>query len=339
MATFDPNTFLEQFQSGGTPQASATQTQNNVAQVATAQYGSTPQEAAGISGQTTQAANTTDWAVDKPQTVSGQVEGLIAKESPLMQQAETRSLQKMNERGLVNSSMAVGAGQSALYDAALPIAQQDANTYANAGKFNADAKNQASQFNAAQKNTMTSQLLDTGFKGLIANQAAKNDAVKTDATLGLQASLANQDAGVKERLTAFDGAMKMAMQGADTEAKLQLQQLGDATKIQLANIEAQYKQSLETSAGMTRTYQTMIEQIAGIMAQKDMDAASKQTAINHLTTLYNGALKVQEQVSGLELGSLLNPADFGVPESAGAPAPAASPIMGGTFGWENPGGY
>lgn len=85
----------------------------------------------------------TDWNVDpKTQTVAGQLSSVIASNSPLMQQARTRATQSMNGRGLVNSSMATGAADSAMYDAAMPIAQADASTYANAGKYNADTANQ-----------------------------------------------------------------------------------------------------------------------------------------------------------------------------------------------------
>ena len=67
-----------------------------------------------------------DYNVNNNMKVSDQIQGLIAAESPLMQQAENRAMQQMNQRGLLNSSMAVGAGQSALYDAAFPIAKADA---------------------------------------------------------------------------------------------------------------------------------------------------------------------------------------------------------------------
>ena len=68
-----------------------------------------------------------NWAVQPNQTVQSQVRDIINDNSPLMEQAETRALQKANARGLINSSIAVGAGQSALYDAAMPIATQDAS--------------------------------------------------------------------------------------------------------------------------------------------------------------------------------------------------------------------
>ena len=77
------------------------------------------------------------WTPGKDATVQGQLTGLLDKGGPLMDRAATRADQQMNARGLLNSSIAVGAGQSALYDAALPIAQQDAQTFGRAGEVNA----------------------------------------------------------------------------------------------------------------------------------------------------------------------------------------------------------
>lgn len=71
--------------------------------------------------------------VDKDSTVSGQVEGLIKKGSPLLTQAQTATKQEFQNRGLLSSSMAAEAGQEALYKSAMPIAQQDASTYAASG--------------------------------------------------------------------------------------------------------------------------------------------------------------------------------------------------------------
>ena len=85
-----------------------------------------------------------EWSVAPDQTVEGRIESITKKSSPLMQLAESRAAAKMNERGLLNTSLAVGAGQTALYEAAMPMAQQDAATYARAGEFNTGQKNQFS---------------------------------------------------------------------------------------------------------------------------------------------------------------------------------------------------
>lgn len=102
------------------------------------------------------------WNVTGNQTVQGQVKNIIDANSPLMQQAETRSLQQMNGRGLINSSMAVGAGQAALYDAAMPMAASDASMYGRAAESNNTAQN---QFNMADKtNSFDMAKMDKSFE-------------------------------------------------------------------------------------------------------------------------------------------------------------------------------
>ena len=82
--------------------------------------------------------------VNRPtETAAGQVESMLAKDSPLMQRARTLAMQNMNQRGLVNSSMAQGAGVAAMIDRATPIAQQDAQIYSNRALANQQAVNEA----------------------------------------------------------------------------------------------------------------------------------------------------------------------------------------------------
>ena len=94
-----------------------------------------------------QLQNPTGWDVQPNETVRSQLQQIIADDSPLMQQARTRALQTANSRGLLNSSMAMTAADSAMYDAAMPIATQDASTYARAGEFNSNTKNTFSRDN------------------------------------------------------------------------------------------------------------------------------------------------------------------------------------------------
>ncbi|MCP3683291.1 MAG: hypothetical protein GY861_11435, partial [bacterium] len=63
-------------------------------------------------------------------TVAGQMESLMDKNSPYLQQAAKAGERTAQARGLLSSSMAAGAAQGAAMDRALPIAQQDAQTYA-----------------------------------------------------------------------------------------------------------------------------------------------------------------------------------------------------------------
>lgn len=77
--------------------------------------------------------------VTREQTSRGQLDDMLASDSPLMQRAAMQGQQMANQRGLLNSSMAAGAAQGAMIDRAQPFAQQDAQTHyansqANAGR-------------------------------------------------------------------------------------------------------------------------------------------------------------------------------------------------------------
>jgi hypothetical protein len=61
-------------------------------------------------------------------TVEGRLQGLMASDNPLMQQARLQAQQESAARGLQNSSLAVQSGQQAAYASMMPIASQDATT-------------------------------------------------------------------------------------------------------------------------------------------------------------------------------------------------------------------
>lgn len=82
------------------------------------------------------------WDVTPDQTVEGRINKLTDPNSPIIQQARFRANAAMNDRGLLNSSIAATAADSAAYEAAIPIAQADAATTAKAASYNADQQNQ-----------------------------------------------------------------------------------------------------------------------------------------------------------------------------------------------------
>lgn len=82
--------------------------------------------------------------VQPDQLVQNQLTGLLAGDSQYIQQARNQAGRNAASRGLLNSSIASGAGQAAAIQAGLPIAQADAQTY-----FQTEAQNQA-DLNAQQ---------------------------------------------------------------------------------------------------------------------------------------------------------------------------------------------
>jgi hypothetical protein len=86
------------------------------------------------------------------ETVNGQLKGIMAADSPLLQQARADGQRTAFDRGLGNSSIAASAGEDSLLRAALQIATPDAATYGKASDYNTAATNQAIMFNAEQSN-------------------------------------------------------------------------------------------------------------------------------------------------------------------------------------------
>lgn len=139
------------------------------------------------------------------ETVSGQLDALLKKDSPLMSRARAGAMQTANSRGLVNSSMAAGAGEAAAIDAALPIANADAQAYGLAARDNQAAGNAALQVSA-----------DASNKASLVNADALNQA-------GLQALKGNQ----AMQLADIEGSYKSLIQTSDSAGKL-YQQTMDA---------------------------------------------------------------------------------------------------------------
>jgi hypothetical protein len=239
-------------------------------------------------------ANTTE--VNKPtDTVQGQIEAIIAKNSPLMQRAEARSNEQMTARGLQNSSMAVGAGQAALYDVALPIANSDANAY-NATRFNNQtATNTASQFGAAAQNQAALANADRSLQAGVVNQQQANEMAKF-----------NAETSAKLAIVQLQNSADVAKFNASQSNDLIKLGMDAQTRANLANIEATYKNQLQSSASASDMYKQAITTYAGILTNKDMAPEAKTTAMNDIVTGLNDGLRVLSAISGLELGSMID---------------------------------
>jgi hypothetical protein len=211
---------------------------------------STPAAAPATSSYTpSQIAETKPWTVDSSQTVSGNVDKLIAQDGPQMQSARTAALQAMNSRGLVNSSMAVGAAQKAVIDTATPIAASDAATYSKAAGYNTDvantanttnvaAQNTAQQFNAQQSNAMLSQQVDNQTRIQLQDlQSRSSTLLNTNSTASALFGQATSALNNIATSTTMDQATKQS-QSAAIYANLQkqLQVIGSTSGLDLAGV-------------------------------------------------------------------------------------------------------
>lgn len=71
-----------------------------------------------------------DYINSDTSTVAGQLDSLLKSDSPYIKEARRSALEMSAGRGLQNTSIAAGSGERAAIQSGLPIAQQDAGTYA-----------------------------------------------------------------------------------------------------------------------------------------------------------------------------------------------------------------
>ena len=286
------------------------------------------------------------------ETVSGQLDSLLAKDSPLSQRAMAGSVQQSNRRGLVNSSMAAQAGQAALIDAATPIANADANVYGAASKDNQAAKNTAYQFNAGEEN-----------RANLFNAGQANDLQKVNQQGEIEKGLINER-GIEERLTdtqaqeaqtalttqqGEENRLTVTAQGeetrltADTNIKGEkdaatakaitdtaLQTLRGTQAQDLADTEAEYKGLMQASSSAASLFTTTQQQIAAILNDTKTSAEQKQSAVSSLTAGLKSGLSIIGSIGNLNLGELLDFSGITGPAAA-PPAPAPAPAAAPTF--------
>lgn len=221
-----------------------------------------------------------DFTVTPNQTVQGQLQQIIQTNSPLMQQAQARARAEMNARGLLNSSMAIGAGQQAVIQQALPIAQQDAAAFERAATNTSQAYNVARQFKAA----------------------AQNQSSQLNAQLGTETRLANMQAINAQRAQEADIALRWQLATQETNLQLALNQRDNVTKELLARIQADTTLSVTEREMQSReliAYQDNLnrELLARIQAETQLGVVDKQNASAEL-------ISSQESLTRLLLGQI-----------------------------------
>jgi len=259
--------------------------------------------------QSAQLGDPTKFNVTPEQTTAGLINQYTDQNSPIIQAAMTRAKEQQNANGTLNSSMAETAGQLAAYQAAVPLAQQDAQTYSKAAAYNADEtnqfdvqnatfKNQEGQFNAAAQNTLTGQKMSA------------------DASL----ASARLNADTQRFLGGLSSQTQQAIAGLDNQSKMALAQLDSGTKTQLEQLDNQNKQLLQTNSSAANMFAAYMQQIGNISSSTTMDQAAKDTATQNAIANLNQGLQVLQGVSNIDLSKYFVPGTFAPPPQPAQPA-------------------
>lgn len=206
-------------------------------------------------------------------TVSGQLDKILSKDTPMTARSNARVAEAFNARGLINSSMAAGAAEAARIDTALPIAQQDASTFTQQRLANQQATNTADQVNV--------------------DAANKTSLVNADTT--------NQMARLQEQ-----GDIEIGLQDLRGAQQYDIAELQSNTQKYLGEIEASYKTLVQTNDSAGKLYQQVVDATNSILTNGDLDAESKQAAIDKEMTLLQSGLTILGKVGDIDIASLLD---------------------------------
>jgi len=279
------------------------------------------------------------WNIDGSQTVAGQLKDLLNPNNPLMQQARTGALEQMNNRGLSNSSMALTAGDAAAYQAAMPIAQADAATYAKATSYNADQKNQFAlqgnnlsssqwiaqlQANTSKYNTDASAATskyntdasaatskystDVGASTSKYNADASAATSKYSTDVGASTSKYNADVGAStSKYTAdLSSNTQQAIAAKNVESQQIMKQWDNATQLEGTRIQQAYQQQINTNSQASTAFNNAMQFINQINLTSTMKPEVKTQAIAEIYRNLQSQLNTLSAVTGLDVKSQLN---------------------------------
>lgn len=212
--------------------------------------------------------------------VENRMTGLLSSNSPYLQEAQTRALQTANQRGLLNSSIAAGAGTQAAIQSALPIAQQDAGAWAqqnlsnqaaqNAAKqFNATANTDVAKFNADASNAMANARLSAGLESQLSGQNFLQTVDAMNQEYNRRLDVLNAEIGGNLDLQALKN-----LGAFDLE---KLKQKADEMNLN-STLFSQYASSMLGSQEMLMRELTSIQQNAALTSDQKKDAIN--TAIS-----------------------------------------------------------
>ena len=224
-------------------------------------------------------------SIKPSQTAAGQLDEILASDSPLMKRAANQGSQVANSRGLLNSSMAAGASQGAMIDRAAPIASQDSSQFAN-----------LSQFNAGQENQMRSQENAYLANSSLSGQSYQQSRGLNQQNFGFQTNLSDQqyqqNLGLNEQGYQFDmGRMQQQFNN-------EMQRMGYAYELDQRNIPQNYAANISAQT---------LQNVQAIQADPNLEPAAKQAAIKNAIDMANANMSWAETFYNTPMPALRTP--------------------------------
>lgn len=169
---------------------------------------------------------TGDLGVTAPETVQGQLTDLFSNKdmNPLFDHARGNAQQYSNSRGLVNSSIAAEAGEQAVFANAMPIASQDANTFAARGQQAAAHVQRLTEMATSGDINSRLQLEQFGYNFQLSEQQNLHNMQLAALQGDIQAELALQNFGFDTELMKQDFGYRVKLADVELRNALELSQ-------------------------------------------------------------------------------------------------------------------
>lgn len=249
--------------------------------------------------------------------VENRLDRVINKDSPLMQSARTSAKQDANRKGLLNSSMAIEAGQKAVIDRALPIASQDAQTSFQGKVYNQNAENTERQYNAGNIADRQMQSADIQGrsrlqreagnieKGLIQERGKVQKALQR-AEGELRERLLNRQGQIDRELQHLRGQQAQRMEFLNRKTQERLQGMRGEQAERLAEIENKNRLQIQSSQSASMLYAQTSASMSEILGNPEIPREQKQSLINKQLELLDNGLGLMGEIGDMDFGGMLN---------------------------------
>lgn len=243
-------------------------------------------------------ADTVRWDNDTDSVMS-LVDQVIARNSKPQQRAEQRALNIANRRGMADSTMAIGAGQAAIYDYAVPIAQTDAGNRLTIKQGNAQATNAARAGLAQAMNTS---------RGITQQTEAEQRLLGTKAEIDLR-QLREQGAQERELVRErADQEMRIQTHASslDEATQVRLQELRGAQALEVTALEQRYRTIQQVTETGGQYWFGLNQSISEILAQPDITLENKQQLVDRLIRGGSAAFTFFSSATNIDFSDVLD---------------------------------
>jgi hypothetical protein len=260
------------------------------------------------------------------QQVDAELARILGEDSPLLASARAEAMRQMNARGLTNTSMAAGATYDAMVQAAMPMAQQNAQQAIEREMANTELRQQAGQFTAEQLTRLRGLEAELGQDLSIFNAEQLNEAERLAAELrtaveqgnqqayneaALQLAELQRDAEAQEAEMAYGAEERQFLerqayneQIIDAVSRLNEQFMIGEQQIDLENVRGTYNQLISTNETAATLFDSYIRSIGNVFDDPQMSTSQAGEAMRAMVNMLEGSLRMIAGINDMDFGDV-----------------------------------